>query len=361
MSNPSRMLALDALRGLAVFLMMEQHIGVWLWSSHVSPSQFLKHPVFVGFNALGGGAAPLFVTLAGVGGVLFATNRAAKGWSDQRIDRTQIKRGLAVMGFGYLLNVLTPSWFSPLSWFVLHLMGAAMLLGPLWRRLPTKALLTIAVLVLLATIGIQDWLDTPARLSNSRMRDTTMSGGALRLALAEGQFPVFPWLAMFLGGTVTGRWLLAGDLKSVRRMGGLAILIGGGLAAIWGLGLTGDGLMTRAGRFNGTFYPCTPAYILLVGGIVHVAISGLVGYEKRRGMKAGAWVCLGRASLTLLLLHVVIFREISRPLGFWSTLDAAPALVGTLGAIAVATVLSMLWSRVGYRFGAEWLLRKVAG
>ncbi|MFT5680947.1 MAG: putative membrane protein [Myxococcota bacterium] len=361
MSKPSRMLALDVLRGLAVFLMMEQHIGVWLWESHVSPSQFLKYPVFVGFNALGGGAAPLFITLAGVGGVLFAASRAGKGWSPGKIDVTLIKRGVAVMGFGYLLNFLTPSWFSPMSWFVLHLMGVAMLLGPLWRRLPTTVILTLAAAILMATTGIQDWLGTPARLGNDRMRDTSMVGGALRLAFAEGQFPIFPWLALFLGGTAAGRWLKGGDLKSIRRLGGFGVVVGGGLAAAWGLGLTGDGLLMRAGRFNGTFYPCSPAYILLVGGLVQLGIAGLVGYEQRKGMTAGTWVSLGRASLTLLLVHVVVFRELSRPLGWWSAFEAGPAFAGTLGAIGVAAVLARLWGKVGYRYGAEWVLRKVAG
>jgi len=361
MSTSSRMLALDALRGLAVFLMMEQHIGVWLWEGHVSPSQFLKYPVFVGFNALGGGAAPLFITLAGVGGVLFSASRSRKGWSSGTIDLTLIKRGLAVMGFGYLLNVLTPSWFSPMSWFVLHLMGAAMLLGPIWRRLPTTALLAIAAAILVATTGIQDWLDTPARLGNSRMRDTTMAGGALRLALAEGQFPFFPWLALFLGGTATGRWLREQNLRAIRQLGGFGVVVGGALAAAWGLGLTGDGLLMRAGRFNGTFYPCSPSYILLVGGLVQLGIAGLVGYEQRKGMRPGLWVSLGRASLTLLLVHVVVFREISRDYGFWSALEAGPAFAGTLAAIAAAAILAWLWGKVGYRFGAEWVLRKVAG
>ena len=94
-----------------------------------------------------------------------------------------------------------------------------------------------------------------------------------------------------------------------------------------------------------------------------VPIAALTAYESRNGLKVGVWVSLGRASLTLLIVHVVLFREISRweVLGWWSAFDANPALFGTLAAIAVAAVLSVLWGKVGYRFGAEWLLRKVAG
>jgi uncharacterized membrane protein len=47
-----RVLFLDALRGLAVLLMMEQHLGVWLWRG---PSPGERTPaLLLGFNALGG-------------------------------------------------------------------------------------------------------------------------------------------------------------------------------------------------------------------------------------------------------------------------------------------------------------------
>ena len=69
-----RLLSIDALRGLAVFLMMEQHMGVWLWNGGGGRS-LAKVPALVAFNALGGAAAPLFVTLAGVGLLLASLRR----------------------------------------------------------------------------------------------------------------------------------------------------------------------------------------------------------------------------------------------------------------------------------------------
>jgi hypothetical protein len=52
---------------------MEQHLGVWLWRG---PSPGERTPaLLLGFNALGGMAAPLFVTLAGCGAAL-AVSRA---------------------------------------------------------------------------------------------------------------------------------------------------------------------------------------------------------------------------------------------------------------------------------------------
>lgn len=406
------------MRGVAVFLMMEQHIGVWLWSSYASPSTFGEHPLFVGFNALGGGAAPLFISLAGAGVSLLDASRRTR-WDAARIDATMIRRGLGVMGFGYLLNLLT-SWFNsgsafipyllaavlllgpvrrwagwgghaprwlaalgalllagaygaswagieaidPGSWFVLHLMGFAMTLGPLWRRMPTWSLLALAVAVLFATAGLQEWLETPSHIGNTRMRDTSMAGGALRLAVAEGQFPILPWLALFLEGVVVGRWIAAQQWARVHRLAGGSLALGVALAAFFALG----GAAARQGwvyhfvRFDGIFYPCSPAYILLVGGLVMSVTAAVMAWERRREFsKTGVMVSLGRASLTLLVLHVWMFRELSRHVGLWSALDAPAAFAGTLLAIGLYAVLAWLWQRIQFRYGAEWILRQVAG
>ncbi|MEL6341769.1 MAG: DUF418 domain-containing transporter [Myxococcota bacterium] len=424
-----RLYALDVMRGIAVFLMMEQHIGVWLWVTFASPSQFLKYPLFVGFNALGGGAAPLFVSLAGAGSALFAASRAGR-WDPARIDGTLMRRGLGVMAFGYLLNNLTPSWFEggswyipyllvavvvlgpirrrlatrfggperlqdhlptwaigiiavavlaayplsavardvvdPGSWFVLNLMGVGILLSPLWRRMSTGALLGLAVAILLGTVGLQTWLETDFHLGNNQMRDTTMPGGAMRLALVEGQFPVFPWMALFLKGVVIGRLIVQERWTAITRLTAGALALGVLFAVTFGLMMAGvlprNLLLLRLVRFDGIFYPCSPAYILLVGGLVTFITSRVMAYERRNGLsEANIGVSLGRASLTLLLLHVWMFRELSRSVGLWSALEAPQAFVGTLVAIGVFWILAVLWRRIGFRYGAEWLLRQTAG
>ena len=63
---------------------------------------------------------------------------------------------------------------------------------------------------LIATVGVQNALDTPLRLFNEDMAAPKKPGGVLRFALAEGFFPVLPWLAFFMAGLLAGRWLLAG-------------------------------------------------------------------------------------------------------------------------------------------------------
>lgn len=362
----TRLLSLDALRGIAVFLMIEQHLGVWLWTGPGPGKSSFDYPALITFNALGGGAAPLFVTLAGIGSALMA---AAYLRRDENPDRKMVLRGLAVLAFGYLLSFLTPSWFTVRTWFVLHLMGLGMVLGPLWRRLPAWVLVLVAGLLLGATPFVQRWLETPPHLTNPRMAGWAARPGgdvlpwaALRVAVAEGQFPIFPWLTFFVVGVVGGRWIDEGRIGRVAVLGGAALALGGSFAAGYHLLEVPFMLANwRAFRVPIPFFPASPTFVLLLVGIVCLAVAIAIRIERARPLsERGPLVALGRASLTLLLLHVVMFREWTRPIGVWQSLSAPYALVVLLGFVVVAVLAARAWQRVGYRYGAEWLLRQVA-
>ena len=124
--------------------------------------------------------APMFYVLSGVGTALLCsrTRRSAR-----ELDAALVRRGLVLYGFGMLVNLLTPSWFSWGSFFALHMMGVGIMLAPLWRRMSSGALLGVVELVLAATPLVQAWVDTPAELTNPEMCDLSQPGGALRLAV----------------------------------------------------------------------------------------------------------------------------------------------------------------------------------
>jgi uncharacterized membrane protein len=352
---PRRLLAFDALRGIAVFLMIEQHVGIWLWEGPGRGESQADFPVLVGFNALGGMAAPLFVSLAGMGSALMVA--AARPGT----DATLVRRGLVLMLFGLVLNLLTPSWFTWGSWFVLHMMGFAMALAPLWRRLPTAALLVLCALVLVATVAVQLHLHTPIPLHNERMADTSLPGGPLRLALAEGQFPILPWLCFYLAGFVAGRFVLAGRLARVAALGLAFAAVAGVGRLLLAVGVSHP-WVTRGFQLHLGFYPASVAIVgSLLGGAL-VLIAFVAWLDARRPLaEAHPLVTLGRASLTLLMLHVVLFRELSRPIDWWRNLPANTTLVVIFAFVGLCALATRRWQRVGYRGGAEWLLRKLAG
>jgi uncharacterized membrane protein len=363
-----RLLGLDALRGIAVVLMIEQHLGVWLWRGPNRGETIVDYPVLFGFNALGGGAAPAFVTLAGIGASLLASKR-------ERPDATLAVRGLVVLGFGYLLSALTPSWFSWQSWFVLHLMGLGMLVTPLLRRLPTSALLAGALLILLATGWVQAILAVPPSLDNEYMAGRSALSPqrwtALRIAIAEGQFPVFPWFSFYLAGLACGRWIAQGDrLARIPALAGAALVVGLlGLSARAFVSAAPGSAIERTIALRVPFFPASPTLVALLLAAVLLGIWAVMAWDRRRPMdRRNPLVTLGRASLTLLIVHVWLFREAirwvartpERPQGLWQALEVGQAAGVLAGFLVLAGASAWLWQRIDYRYGAEWLLRKLA-
>lgn len=341
-------------------------MAVWLWRSEPGVSLIAQAPVLMALNGLGGLAAPTFITLAGAGTTFLARARAG---SARSVDAILVRRGLTLMAFGYLLNLLTPSWFSGGSWFVLHLMGFGIATAPLWRRLSDRTLLLGQAILLLAAPFVQEWLGTPHLLVNERMRRLDLPGGPLRLALAEGQFPIIPWLGLFFAGVVVGRWLLQGRHDRIVRLALVLLLTGAALAGLGGLtpfvpalAFLQDGAGERLVQIRASFYPANPSIVLLLQAGTLLLLLGALALERRgRLRETGPMVALGRASLTLLLVHVVVFRELTRPIGAWQAFTSEVALTIVAVWIVACALAARLWQRIGYRFGAEWLLRLCGG
>lgn len=355
-----RRYGLDALRGVAVFLMIEQHVGIWMWRGPDPGTSLFDYPVLVAFNALGGLAAPLFVTLAGLGSGLMCSSPR------EGLDGTLVRRGVVLMGFGFVLNLLSPSWFSWGSWFVLHMMGFALATTPLWRRISTVGLLIGCFGIFAATVAIQTWLDTPLSLTNPRMRDVSLPGGPFRLAIAEGQFPIFPWLAFYWSGLVSGRWLKAERISLIAWWAVAMLALGGLGYAVYQAHLLRwpAKIAYRAFALKLGFFPPTITIASLLLGAALLLIAGFLVWDHRAPLThRNPLVTLGRGSLTLLMIHVPVFRDLSRlpPFEAWQAMSASQALLIVFGFFALAVVALHQWQRVEFRYGAEWLLRRLAG
>jgi len=241
------------------------------------------------------------------------------------------------------------------------MIGVATLLTPALRRLSRGGLLTVIGAVLAITPVAQHWLGTPMPLDNARMRDLTLAGGPLRLAMVEGQYPVLPWLAVYVGGFVAGRDLLAGRVRSLAHLA-LAMVAVGGVACGFGLSGAVHPLLARAFRVPVPFFPASATIVLLLLGTTLLAVTLAAWSELHRPVApTNVLVSLGRVSLTVFLLHVWLFHEAGPRLGWWRTLSPGATLVaiGFVGAMAAG--LACRWQRVEYRYGAEWLVRKLGG
>jgi len=363
MNSTERIAGLDALRGLAVILMLEQHLGKWLWEVPWINIRAIvhRHPILIGSNAIGGLAAPLFIMLAGIGAALLVKNR---GGSAGRAASSGIlvKRGIIIMIMGYMLNLITPAWFSPLSWYVLHLIGFSMLTAPVFLRMSGIAALIAGSILFFVTPVFQYILDVPSVLNNSLMAGISSAGNAFRVMLVQGHFPVLPWLGVFVFGTVSGKWISGGNRRRLL-YAALSFIVAGGMAGIAGLlfpGILKSACALRYLKLSLRLYPVyLPLMLMLTGSAMLVVLAATADRISHFLNNRSPIVLLGRCSLSVFIVHIFIFRQASLWMGLYKSLGAYATGGITILVVILALFLSVAWYPKGFRYGAGWLLRKV--
>jgi uncharacterized membrane protein len=330
--------------------MMQQHLLVWLWREPWYERQ--HYQLLMGFNALGGMAAPLFVVLAGAGAALYLH-------SHERGSSVLFVRGLVLLVLGYALNVAVPSWFTPASWYVLHLIGSGLVCAVVLGRFLGRWLLLVAVAIVAVTPLLHYLLQTPEVLTNARMGQASHAGGVGRLVLVEGHFPLFPWLAMFLMGQYVGGLLSENRQAVVLRLGLLAIVIGAVAAGVGAVVSSHPGMLLHGYvRLRPRIYPLYFPLLAVLSGLAMVLVSVAVYYGRRIGV-ANPLVSLGRCSLSVFVVHVIVVRQGGHWWGFFKQFSTPLAILLSLSCIVMAFVLAHLWRGVDFRFGIEWFLRRI--
>lgn len=351
-----RLRYLDSMRGFAVVLMVQQHLQNWLWNiDWLSYGvTFPQHPYMLSFYFLGNFSAAMFLLVSGFGSVMLSDNNAYRS--------EFIKRGLFVLFCGYLLNVLTPHWFKPGTWYILHTMGIAIMFSPLMNKIKTAGLLLLFSILLIIPAFIQTWLKTPLMLGGDFMNNIHKAGGIMRLALAEGHFPLLPWLAFFVLGIICHRWTKQKRKKKIISLA--VVLIFTGCLFAWfyfyGFFFATGGKFFRIFIYLPYIYPPLPSFMLIAAGIILILLV-LFSLTENIKFKNSFYVLssVGRLSLTWFFIHIIIFNEISALIGIRKMLNSTETFLIVITAIVVMIFSSVIWQKKNYKFSLEWLMRRV--
>ena len=199
-----RIWELDMLRGIFMILIMLFHLWydlVYLFGLTELDTEFKRFLFGIG-NDWGG--TP-FLLISG----LCAT-----------IGSRPIKRGLQVIGGGMIISLVTAGMYflhfadrSIIIYFgVLHCIGVCMLLWPLFRKLPTWAILLSGLVMAVAGLYLKYnsiWVDHPW---------LTVFGIPPHGFASSDYFPLLPNLGYFLIGAAVGQTFYAGKQALLPRV-----------------------------------------------------------------------------------------------------------------------------------------------
>ncbi len=324
MSDVERQTSIDALRGLAVLLMIMVHAAATWTPSDTSQLTLLASMV----SGLGGLAAPLFVVLFGWG-----LMQRKRPWQERLRQASFLFMCQAVV------NISAPHLFQPLTPGVLSLMGVMVLCEPQWtaflRRSRSPFIsFTFVMLVMLSFVWYAKPLQGPsnwsARIETSTLYDVGMH------TLLTGTYPFVPWVLFgAFGATLAlqpGRRPVAIGLAT-----GMAVSVVILVHAI--INETAWALPT--GEASLTFFPANGPF--LIAALTGVCLMWLV-VEGRPWLHALA--ASGRCSLSLYVAHFV-------PLFWLHTMDEQGGW--GLNAAMVATVTyTAAWMLLGTFWWKRW-------
>jgi uncharacterized membrane protein len=321
--------ALDRLRGLIIVLMAIDHASYFIAKVH--PGEFWGVPLPEHASAAAfltrfvtHLAAPGFFFLMGASIVFLATARRSVGWSDGRIARHLVGRGLLLIVLQHLVE--NPAWLlggigaepvlSPvpggggevwLHFGVLYGLGAAMIVCAALLAVPAP---------LLAGLGAGAILLTQALTPPAAQADALYAPVA-RLLLVPGQtgawqvyYPLLPWLGVAMLGMAFGRAMQRDAAAVLRRawLVGLACLAAFG--ALRAVGLGDHHAPEAAGWIaflNLTKYPPSAAFLLLTLGLNLVLLTALQRAPDRRLGGDSPLLVFGQSALAFYLLHLYVY------------------------------------------------------
>jgi len=351
----ARLVSIHVLRAVAIVLMTLVH-----FVENLAGSYDIESGPFIGANRYWwmptGFAAPLFTFLSGVSYRLWADAQAARGRDGDEISKVTVRRGLFLILFGLLFNMLVWLPEDIFNWDILTLIGTAMLALDVARRTPAVVpavacgLLIALAPTLRAVAGYREFWA-------AGFFDYDFTFGDVLLGyLATGYFPVFPWLAMPLAGFLAAPAIYGRQAGQGR---GAAVLAGGllvaaAIAVMAARPVVPSGLVTHDRLW--AMFPPTTGYVLgTIGGAILLAVllHRLLDGRAAAGPLLRIAGAMSRHSLSLYVLHHVAHVWPLWLAGFVATGDA-----DAYWQVAMPASAALAWA-VGFLCLAAWLAERM--
>ncbi|WP_053845185.1 DUF1624 domain-containing protein [Paracidovorax avenae] len=328
----SRLVSIDALRGLVIVFMLLDHVRETFFMHHqvTDPMVLADTPPALFFNrVLAHLCAPVFIFLAGLSAFLYGSRQP-----DGRRAATVflVQRGL----FLVLLELTVVNFAWTFQWppqvvylQVIWVIGLSMLALALLLWLPRGVLVAVGLL-LVAGHNLLDGVHFPAGhvlhvpWAILHDRGWLAVGDGLRMRTS---YPLLPWIGVIALGYAAGPWFTAGADAGQRRRRLVAWSVGA-LALFFALrwlnaygdhprALGATPLETVMGFLNVTKYPPSLLFVALTLGLGLALLAAFERVPARAGWLR-VLVAFGAAPMFFYVLHLYVLKVLYLgALGLW--------------------------------------------
>lgn len=178
--------SIDALRGLAVVLMVVHHFLYDLVTFLDAPTWLYTNPVLDIFHYIFAG---IFIVLCGV---------------SSRFSHSNVKRGLVTLAAAGIISVVTIIIDMPIIFGVLHLLAFCMIFYGLTEKVLNRIPRWIMFIFTVAGTVISAWCVNNIEIQSENL---WILGWTYKGFESFDYFPLFPWIFVFIFGTWIGFYI----------------------------------------------------------------------------------------------------------------------------------------------------------
>ena len=325
-----RLKHIDRIRAIAILCMVQVHTAAIIPPEGIS----VGHPIAFVSAAIGGMAAPMFVTISGWGIYRSAIRRRKSADNDFSSWMSWIIPRITMLTICQLLvnSALMIDRGGRFEWMtpgVLTLLALASLIGPIIVYLTKKQRLSMMLLLMISPLIIGD-LNGADFYWSERVSSIGIEGWIERLLL-NGTYPALPWLSfIFLGSLLEGERENLDNHNTVVKIGLIVIFI----SMIYSFYEKIPWALTE-GNATLTFFPANTMFILTSSIFVVILFKIFEGKEISGGEPFGGekikWLePAGRLSLTIYVAHFILLGIIAYEMQNQSRLEIYTAFFLTI-------------------------------
>lgn len=328
----ARLLSLDALRGLIMILMAIDHANYFIAKVHQGEFWGIALPHYEHIlpfmtRWITHLCAPGFFFLMGSGMILFAASRRKAGWTETKVIRFFVVRGLLLIVLQLLVE--NPAWLlGPfgkdadmmvppggggevfLHFGVLYALGANMILFAFLLRAGTALIAFLSAGAILATQLFTPGASEAGVLYSPLLRLLLIPG---HTGMWQSFYPLVPWMGLTGVGVIFGKLLP----KYRQKLFGYILVIGGIFLILFlfirsssGFGNFHAGDDGVISFLNVTKYPPSLAFILLMLGLNFVLLFLFSKSDKALSRFGQPLLIFGRTALFFYIVHLYLYAVI---------------------------------------------------
>lgn len=327
-----RLLSLDALRGLIMVLMAIDHASYFIAKIHQAEFWGIALPQYNGIlpfltRLITHICAPGFFFLMGVGMILFAASRLKAGWTENKIMRFFVTRGLLLIILQLLIE--NPAWFLgtisnglkmieppgggeavTLHFGVLYGLGANMIIFAFLLRAKAGLIAFFSFVSILVTQLFTPGTSEASVLYSPSLRLILIPG---KTGLLQSFYPIIPWLGIAGFGIIFGKLLLKMPEKLFRYTsfaGMIFLILFVFIRWIGGFGNFHSWDNGWIAFLNVTKYPPSLSFILPTMGINLLLLFLFSRIELVLSRIGQPLLIFGRTALFFYVVHVYVYAII---------------------------------------------------